>query len=150
MQNQSEREFVTVMVGGQLFGLSIDRVHDVSKVDRWTRVPLAQPEIAGVLNLRGNIVTAIDMRRRLDLSPIEEGESHMMIGVEYHGEFYGLLVDQVGEVLKAATEQWDPNPANLDPYWASIAAGIYRLEDKLMIVLDVDRVLDIQSRRRAA
>jgi purine-binding chemotaxis protein CheW len=150
MQNQSEREFVTVMIGEQLFGLPIDRVHDVSKVDRWTRVPLAQPEIAGMLNLRGRIVTAIDMRRRLDFPPVEEGKSRMMIGVEYRGESYGLLVDQVGEVLKVAIEQCDPNPANLDPRWVSIAAGIYRLEDNLMVVLDVDRVIEIQSRGLAA
>ncbi len=150
MSQQSEREFVTVMVGEQMFGLPIDRVHDVFKAERMTRVPLAHPEIAGVLNLRGRIVTAIDMRRRLDLPSVTEGESHMAVGIEDRGESYGLLFDQVGEVLKIAAGQIDPIPANLDPRWGSVTAGVHRLEDNLMIVLDVDRVLEIQPRGLAA
>ncbi len=150
MQTHSEIEFVTVLIGEQLFGLPIDRVHDVFKVDRLTRVPLAAIEIAGVLNLRGRIVTAIDMRRRLDLPPLQAGASHMAIGIEHRGESYGLLVDQVGEVIKIPVEQRDANPVNLDPRWARVAAGVYRLEENLMVILDVDRVLDVQVKELAA
>ena len=82
------------MVGEQLFGLPIARVHDVFVPDRLTRVPLAPPEIAGVLNLRGRIVTAIDMRRGSGLPPRAEDRAPMAIGVEPTGESYGLLVDR--------------------------------------------------------
>src|SRR4249920_499840 len=92
-------DYVTATVGGQLFGLPIGRVQDVFVLDRLTRVPLAAPEIAGVLNLRGRIVTAIDMRRRLALAPVGESRKRMAIGIEYKGESYGLLIDAIGEVL---------------------------------------------------
>src|SRR3982751_5191213 len=95
-------EYVTVMIGGQLFGLPINRVQDVFMLDRLTRVPLAPPEIAGVLNLRGRIVTAIDMRRRLGLPPLAERKAMMAVGIEIRGESFGLIIDQVGEVMKLA------------------------------------------------
>src|SRR5437588_11985132 len=91
-------EYVTVMIGGQLFGLRISRVQDVFMPDRLTRVPLAPPEIAGVLNLRGRIVTAVDLRRRLGMAPRAGGRPAMAVGIELKGESYGLLIDSVGEV----------------------------------------------------
>src|SRR6266567_8640649 len=107
-------EYVTATIGGQLFGLPIQQVQDVFMPERLTRVPLAPPEIAGVLNLRGRIVTLIDMRDRLGLQP-RTGESQTMaIGVEAGGESYGLLIDSVGEVLKLDDAGREPNPINLD------------------------------------
>lgn len=150
MQNHDEMEFVTVRIGEQLFGLPIDRVHDVFAADSLTRVPMAPPEIAGVLNLRGRIVTAIDMRRLLDLPAQPEHTEQMAVGIEYRSESYGLLIDEVGEVLKLPAAQQDSVPVNLDPRWGRIAAGVYRLENNLMIVLDVDRVLDVQAVKAAA
>ena len=93
-------EYVTATIGGQLFGLPISRVQDVFAPDRLTRVPLAPPEIAGLLNLRGRIVTAVDMRRRLGLAPADDGRPRMAIGIEHRGESYGLLIDSIGEVMK--------------------------------------------------
>ncbi len=94
-------EYVTATIGGQLFGLPISRVQDVFMPERLTRVPLAPPEIAGVLNLRGRIVTAIDMRRRLGLPHARAtAAASMAVGIEHKGESYGLLIDAVGEVLK--------------------------------------------------
>ena len=88
------------MIGGQLFGLPIARVQDVFVPERLTRVPLAPAGVAGMLNLRGRIVTAIDMRRRLDLDKRASGQPVMAIGIELQGESYGLLIDAVGEVMK--------------------------------------------------
>ena len=143
-------EYVTAMIGGQLFGLPISRVQDVFMPDRLTRVPLSTAEIAGVLNLRGRIVTLIDMRSRLGLEKREEGAAVMAIGVEARGESYGLLIDSIGEVLKLAGESCEPNPVNLDPRLARVSAGIHRLEGQLLMVLDVDRVLDIDTKTMAA
>ncbi|HLL26867.1 MAG TPA: chemotaxis protein CheW [Xanthobacteraceae bacterium] len=145
MQTSEETEFVTVLIAGQLFGLPIARVHDVFMVDRLTRVPLAPPEVAGIMNLRGRVVTTIDMRRRLDLPPREETGNRMAVGIERRGESYGLLIDSVGEVLKIPMANREPNPVNLDPRWAQVAAGVVQLDGRLMVVLDVDRVLELKA-----
>ena len=144
------KEYVTAMIGGQLFGLPIQRVQDVFVPERLTRVPLAPPEIAGVLNLRGRIVTLIDMRGRLGLEKRSDDSPAMAIGVESGGESYGLLIDSVGEVLKLDDSGREANPINLDPRLARVSAGIYRLEGQLLMVVDVDRVLDIGTKAIAA
>jgi len=143
-------EYVTVTIGDHLFGLPIFRVQDVFVPDRLTRVPLAPPEVAGILNLRGRVVTAIDMRSRLDLSARAPGAPVMAIGIELKGESYGLLVDSVGEVMQLRNSACEAKPANLDSRLSRVAAGIYRLEGQLMVVLDVDRVLDIKNGAVAA
>ena len=144
------KEYVTAMIGGQLFGLPIQSVQDVFKPERLTRVPLAPPEIAGVLNLRGRIVTLIDMRHRLGLDSLKEHGPAMAIGVESRGESYGLLIDNVGEVLKLDDDAREPNPINLDPRLARVSTGIHRLEGQLLMVVDVERVLDIGGNAMAA
>ena len=148
--NANVIEYVTVMIGDQLFGLPISRVQDVFMPDRLTRVPLSSPEIAGVLNLRGRIVTAIDMRRRLGLPPRTDGKPPMAVGIELRGESYGLLIDTVGEVLKLADGTREPNPVNLDQHVARVSGGVHRLEGQLMVILDVDRVLETGGDAMAA
>ncbi len=143
-------EYVTVMIGEQLFGLAIGRVQDVFVPERLTRVPLAPSEVAGVLNLRGRIVTAIDMRSRLDLDRRPEGQPVMAIGIDLRGESYGLLVDAVGEMMKFPNSACEAKPANLDARWGRVASGVIRLEGQLLVVLDVDRVLDMRKRAVAA
>ena len=147
---QNMTVYVTAMIDGQLFGLPIVRVQDVFIPERLTRVPLAPPEIVGVLNLRGRIVTLIDLRRRFGLRERKEGEDVMAIGVESRGESYGLLIDRVGEVVELEGVAREPNPVNLDQRLAQMSSGIYRLDDQLLIVVDVDRVLDIGSKAIAA
>lgn len=143
-------EFVTAMIGGQLFGLPISRVQDVFMPDRLTRVPLASDDVAGVLNLRGRIVTAIDMRARLGLPKHDNGRPPMAVGVDMRGESYGLLIDNIGEVLKLPNDSREVNPVNLDPRMAKMAGGVHRLDGQLMVVLDVDRVLEIAPDMLAA
>jgi purine-binding chemotaxis protein CheW len=148
--DQTLTEYVTVMIGEQLFGLPISRVQDVFMLDRMTRVPLSSPEIAGVLNLRGRIVTAIDMRRRLGLPKREDGRKPMAVGIEFKGESYGLLIDTVGEVLKLDDNARESNPVNLDVRLARVSAGVHRLDGQLLVVLDVDRILDMSTESLAA
>ena len=143
-------EYVTATVGGQLFGMPIGRVQDVFMPERLARVPLAPPEIAGMLNLRGRIVTAIDMRRRLGLGAPEDRGQRMAVGIESRGESYGLLIDAIGEVLKLPAASREDNPVNLDARLARVSAGVHRLEDALMVVLDVDRVLELGVQAEAA
>ncbi|MHA7776490.1 chemotaxis protein CheW [Roseibium sp. M-1] len=133
-------QYVTVVIGGQLFGLPISQVHDVFVPESVTRVPMSAPEVQGVLNLRGRIVTAINMRRRLHLPPLKEGQM-MAVGIEYKQESYGLVIDTVGEVLTLPSASAEPNPSNLDRRWAEISGGVHRLDGRLMVILDVDRLL---------
>ena len=143
-------EYVTAVIGGQLFGLPISRVQDVFMPERLTRVPLASSEIAGVLNLRGRIVTVVDMRARLGLPRADDGKPPMAVGVDLRGDSYGLLIDQIGEVLRLPEASCEDNPVNLDPRMAKLAGGVHRLDGQLMVVLDVDRVLDIATDKMAA
>jgi purine-binding chemotaxis protein CheW len=143
-------EYVTAVIGGQLFGLPIARVQDVFKPERLTRVPLAPSDVAGLINLRGRVVTAIDMRCRLGLPPNASGHAPMAVGIEFRSEAFGLLIDAVGEVLKLSDDSREATPVNLDQRLARMAAGVHRLDDQLMVVLDVDRVLDVGNERMAA
>ena len=143
-------EYVTAVIGGQLFGLPISRVQDVFMPERVTRVPLSSQEIAGVLNLRGRIVTVVDMRARLGLPKSDEGKTPMAVGVDLRGESYGLLIDTIGEVLRLPEEAREENPVNLDPRMAKFAGGVYRLDGQLMVVLDVDRVLELAPKTALA
>ena len=143
-------EYVTAVIGEQLFGLPISRVQDVFMPERVTRVPLASREVAGVLNLRGRIVTVVNMRARLGMPKNEDGKPPMAVGVDLRGESYGLLIDQIGEVLKLPDDGREENPVNLDPRMAKLAGGVHRLDGQLMVVLDVDRVLELSPEMMAA
>ncbi|MBV1885456.1 MAG: chemotaxis protein CheW [Parvibaculaceae bacterium] len=143
-------EYITVNIADQLFGISVPKVQDVFVPQQVTRVPLSLPEVAGVLNLRGRIVTVIDMRTRLGLPAREDSVTSMAVGVEYRGESYGLIIDSVGEVLRVRDSDLERNPTNLDPRWQAVSNGVQRLDQKLMIILDVDRVLDLTHESKAA
>jgi purine-binding chemotaxis protein CheW len=148
--NPNLSEFVTAIIGGQLFGLPILHVQDVFAVARLTCVPLAPPEIAGLLNLRGRIVTLIDLRRRFGFATTTGEGQQMAIGIESKGESYGLLIDSIGEVMRLDANEREPVPVNLDPQIAAIAVGIYRLDGRLLVVADVERILDIGNWEMAA
>lgn len=142
-------DYVTMMIAGQLFGIPVLQVQDVLGPQRITRIPLAPPEVAGSLNLRGRIVTAIDVRLRLGLEARPRGDHDMSIVVDHGGELYSLRVDSVGEVVAVSTRDFERNPATLDPLWREVSRGIHRLNEKLMVVLDVSRLLDFATREAA-
>ncbi|MGE0565351.1 MAG: chemotaxis protein CheW [Pseudolabrys sp.] len=148
--NESFNEYVTAVIGGQIFGLPILHVQDVFAVTRLTRVPLAPPEIAGLLNLRGKIVTLIDLRRRFGFDAVASDGPRMAVGIEANGESYGLLIDSIGEVMRLDAEDCEPVPINLDPQLAEIASGVYRLDGGLLVVADVGRILSLGGTELAA
>jgi len=143
-------EYVTVLVANQMFGLPIDRVHDVFIASALSAVPLAPREIVGLLNLRGRVVTALCLRRRLGLPDQVDRRQDMAVGLEHRGESYGLMVDSVGEVVKLSEEAREANPVHMDPRWLRLSQGVHRLDDKLLIILDVDAVLSFEAESRAA
>jgi purine-binding chemotaxis protein CheW len=141
-------DFVTFEIGAQLFGVPIDEVQDVFKPQRLTPVPLSHPDVAGVLNLRGRIVTMIDCRQHLGLGR-SKYETMMAIGVERGNESYGLLIDKIGDVLSLETSALEANPVNLDPRWRAVSKGVFRLEQRLLIVLNIATILDFGKREAA-
>jgi purine-binding chemotaxis protein CheW len=143
-------EYVTAIIGGQLFGVPIARVQDVFVPDRLTQVPLAPSEIAGLLNVRGRILTVVNMWKRLDVERKETSNRQLALGVELHDESYGLLIDQIGEVLKVAAASREEPPINLDRKLAHVCTGVHRLDGKLMLVLDLDRILELGPAAKAA
>ena len=138
-------DYVTVFVGDTLFGLAIERVHDVFVPSGVTPVPLAPSEIVGLLNLRGRVVTAVCLRRRLGMPDAEtqddKANPKMAIGLEQGGETFALVVDGVGEVLKLGTDSREAVPINLDPRWRNLATCVHRLDGRLLVILDVDALL---------
>jgi purine-binding chemotaxis protein CheW len=144
-EDDKEQVFVTLTVADQLCGVPVLGVRDILAEQAITRIPLAPPEIAGSLNLRGRIVTAIDLRRRLRLPPPEPGQTRMSVVAEQGGELYALLVDQVSEVMSLKSSDFEQNPPNLGRSWAAFSFGNYRLDGRLLVVLDVARLLDLSD-----
>lgn len=143
-------DYVTVTVGGQLLGLPIARVQDVFIATRITPVPLAPREVVGLINLRGRVVTAICMHRRMHHAdapaiPLAGEERELTaVGIEQADEAFALIVDAVGEVMRLSRTTFEPVPIHLDRAWAAIAKGVHRLDDRLLVVIDVDAVLNIE------
>lgn len=139
---RASQGFVTLRVVNQLFGIPILQVQDVLSEQKITKIPVSSPEIAGALNLRGRIVTAIDVRRTLALPDAQENESeNMNVVVELDGELYSLIVDSIGEVLNLYEDDCEKNPSTLDVKWKKVAGGVYRLDKELLVVLDVKKML---------
>ena len=137
------QEFVTLRLAGQLLGIPVLQVHDVLKAQNMTPVPIAPSWVAGLINLRGRIVTCVDLRSRLGLAPAteEDGCTGMSVVVEQDGEPYSLLIDRVGDVLNLSVDTYERNPITLESTWAEVSAGVYRLEKELLVILDVERLL---------
>jgi purine-binding chemotaxis protein CheW len=139
--DDEERVFVTLTVADQLCGVPVLSVRDILGEHAITRIPLAPREIAGSLNLRGRIVTAIDLRERLRLPPPGPDQARMSVVADQGGELYALLVDQVSEVMSLKASAFERNPSTLPQTWAAFSSGIYRLENRLLVVLDVGKLL---------
>ena len=143
--NGEEQGFVTLTLAGQLCGVPVLAVREVITNSKIVRVPLAPPEIAGNINLRGRIVTAVDTRCRLGLGPAPDTCQPVALVAESEGALYALLIDQVQEVLSLQTDMIEETPSNLGPTWRQFGNGVFRLPERLMVVLDISRLLALQS-----
>ena len=139
------RQFATFHVAGLFFGVDVLRVQEVLRFQPMTRVPMAPPVIEGLINLRGQIVTAIDMRRRLGLAPRTNGQAPMNMVIRNEDGAISLLVDEIGDVLDLEGRAYEEPPVNLDPAARRVIRGIYKLKDRLLLVLDADRTVDLEQ-----
>jgi purine-binding chemotaxis protein CheW len=139
--DEDEQVFVTLYVENQLFGIPVEQVQDILTPKQIANIPLSQDEVAGAINLRGRIVTVIDMRKSLNLAPKKGEGPRMCATVELGHELYSLMVDDIGTVFSLPLSRIEPNVSTLDPKWRDVSSGIVRLEKELMIVLDIDALL---------
>ena len=146
----SADDFVSINLGNQDFGIPVAVIRDVLRKQILTPVPLAPHAIAGLLNLRGRIVTALDLRQRLGLGPRAAGNENVIVVVEHDAELYALVVDAVGDVHSAEEDRFEPVPLTLDPLWRDVATAVYPVERGLIVLLDIARLLDLAPKLRAA
>ena len=132
------RRYVTADVAGLWVGIGIDRVREVLRGQRITPVPLAPPTVAGLLNLRGEIVVALDLRERLAVERTDAPPTVVVVWAD--GEVVGLLVDDIGEVVDVDDEAWDCPPRTVDGGVRELLSGACPLPEGLLLTLDVDRV----------
>lgn len=149
VSSDTHNDYVTMTIAGQQFGIPVLQVQDVLGPQRITHIPLAPREVAGALNLRGRIVTAVDVRTRLGLERRPTELREMSIVVEHGSELYSLIVDEVGEVLSLPADHLEANPPTLDSVWRSVSLGIYRLDSSLLVIVDVARLLDFAQAEAA-
>ncbi|MFN7039039.1 MAG: chemotaxis protein CheW [Alphaproteobacteria bacterium] len=140
-ETDDQKEYISLKIGDQHFGISVYAVRDILAPQKITSIPLAPVEVAGSLNLRGRIVTAINIKFILDIDSNIELNKCMSIVVEYQGELYSLIVDSIGEVLTLSKKDFIHNPENFPSNLKDISLGIYPLKDKLLIILDIEKLL---------
>lgn len=138
------KDFVTFFVSDHMFGIPVLNVQDILSPENIAASPLAPPEVTGSINLRARIVTVIDVRVRLGLKPKDiSSRERMGVTVEHGHDLYTLLVDRIGDVMGLPNDLFERNPATLDPTWREFSNGVYRLEKNLMVVLDIERLLNL-------
>jgi purine-binding chemotaxis protein CheW len=140
-----ERQYCTFFLDGRYFGIDVLKVQEVIRYQEMTRVPLAPPVVRGLINLRGQIVTAIDLRRRLELPDRPEGELPVNVVVYTDDGAISLLVDEIGDVLRVPEKTFEQPPETLRGTARELIRGAYKLDDRLLLVLDLDRVLDARA-----
>lgn len=139
----ASRQFCTFFLEGQYFGLDVLRVQEIIRRQPMTRVPLAHPVVRGLINLRGQIVTAMDLRRRLELPPRADEAESVNVVVQTDDGAVSLLVDEIGDVVEVADQEFERPPESLEGPARELIEGVYKLSERLLLVLDTGRALQL-------
>lgn len=142
---ESQKLMCTFRVGSMKLGIDVDRVQEVIREQKMTRVPGAGNLIRGLMNLRGQIVTAFDLRRRLGLEDDNESEPLTNVVVRTRDAPVSLLVHEIGDVLSVDHDYFEPPPETLRGIPRELILGAYKLSDELLLALDTDAVLDVAA-----
>ncbi len=137
------RQFYTFFLDGLYFGIDVQKVQEVIRYQEMTRVPLAPRVVRGLINLRGQIVTAIDLRRRLQLADRPGGRLPMNVVVRSAEGAMSLLVDEIGDVVEAPEDTFERPPETLDGVAREVIRGAYKLKDRLLLLLDTEKAVQI-------
>jgi purine-binding chemotaxis protein CheW len=147
----SIKDYLTIVIEGQLFGIEAVSIHDVFYINEMTPVPLAREDVDGVLNLRGRIVTAVCARKRMGMGPRPDSiPNPLAIALEINGDMYALIVDSVSEVMKLDENRFHQPPGNLPPRWSETLKGVYQLENDLLILLEPSGLFEATIIAKAA
>jgi purine-binding chemotaxis protein CheW len=144
-----DRQFCTFYLGTEYFGLDVLKVQEIIRYQEMTPVPLAHPVVRGLINLRGQIVTAIDLRRRLDLPDRAAGTLPVNVVVQTDDGAVSLLVDEIGDVLEVSDRQFERPPETLRGLARDLIRGAYKLPDRLLLILDTDRTVSLTGHAQA-
>jgi purine-binding chemotaxis protein CheW len=139
----SSQQFCTFFLDGHVFGTPVPKIQEVIQSQEMTRVPLAPEVVSGMINLRGQIVAAIDLRRRLGLPDRPSGQMPMNVVVRTNDGAVGLLVDEVGDVIEVDESTLESPPETLQGFAREVVKGVYKLSGRLLLALDIDRVVDL-------
>lgn len=139
----SHQQFCSFFLDGLFFGVEVDKVQEVIRFQETTPVPLAPEVIGGLINLRGQIVTALDLRRRLQLHDRPEGQHPMNVVVRTDDGVVSLLVDEIGDVVDVESDEFEPPPDTLDSGAREAIRGAFKLKDRLMLLLDTECVMRV-------
>jgi purine-binding chemotaxis protein CheW len=142
---ETSGQFSTFFVADMFFGVDVLDVQEVLRSQQMTPVPQAPDVVRGLINLRGQIVTAIDMRRRLGLQPPAEDLTPMNMVVRTSEGVVSLLVDEIGDVLDVDAATYERSPDNLDPAARELIRGVYKLKDRVLLVLDTEKAVEVDS-----
>ena len=137
------QQFCTFFIDGQMFGTPVARVQEVIRHPAMTPVPLAPEFLAGMMNLRGQIVCAIDLRRRLQLRNRPADQAPMSVVVRTNQGTISLLVDEIGDIIEVTAEALERPPETLQGVARELIEGVYKLADRLLLALDVNRVVEV-------
>jgi purine-binding chemotaxis protein CheW len=137
----THQQFATFFVDRLFFGVEVLKVQEVIRYQEMTRVPLAPPEIRGLINLRGQIVTALDLRRRLDLSPRHAEQLPMNVVVRTDDGAVSLLVDEIGDVVEVSDESFERPPETIHGVARELIRGVYKLKERLLLILDTEKTV---------
>ena len=144
-----ERQLATFFLNKLFFGVEVEKVQEVIRYQELTRVPLAPTVVRGLINLRGQIVTAIDLRSRLELAPRRDDQLPMNVVVRTDDGAVSLLVDEIGDVLEIAEDTFESPPETIRGEARELIRGVHKLKDQLLLVLDVEAVLHAKGRKAA-
>ncbi len=139
------KQFCTFYINDTLFGIEVLTVQEVLRYQEITEVPLAAPEIKGLINLRGQIITAIDLRTRMQLPPREADQKPMNVVVQTNDEVISFLVDSIGDVLEVDEETFEEAPSTVDDSTRELVTGVYKLDGKLLMILDAAKAADVST-----
>lgn len=134
-------QLATFWLDGDLYGVEVAHVQEVLRAQKLTRVPLAPPAVAGLINLRGQVVTAIELRERLGRPARPEGSDSVVIVVRMHGEAVSFLVDGIADVVHVDAADFEQPPDTLDGRARELIRGAYKLDGRLLLALDVARAV---------
>jgi purine-binding chemotaxis protein CheW len=141
----TEKQLCTFYLDEYYFGLDVMEVQEVFRYQEMTTAPLSPEDISGLINLRGQIITAINLRRRLNMEPPQTDMVPMNVVVRVQDEVVSLLVDRIGDVMEVSEEFYEPSPKNVQGSVRELVAGVYKLKDRLLLVLDTKKVLQFDA-----